>query len=196
MWWIEPTVVFARHYVSKYRKQCLVAVAAGALFSTGFVGGWVSNTVHQNEKKATEAVKIVERIKTEYIERDGVERTVYVRDLETTRKLEAERDRLRSENQDLQERLVQYVPQGSGPDGGYLSNGAVRLLNEAAAGRTASAGVPTGSPSETDLAASSVGWIDLARHTVRISGQYNDARLQCNALIDWVDENVVNKPQQ
>lgn len=195
MWWIEPAVVFARHYVSKYRKQCLVAVAAGALFGTGFVGGWVSHSVHQSKKSAADAVQIVEKIKTEYIERDGVERTVYVRDLETTRKLEAERDRLRVENQDLQERLINYVPQGSGPAGGYLSNGAVRLLNDAAAGRPATAGVPSGSFDEADLAPSAVSWLDLARYNVRISGQYNDAALQCNALIDWVEANVVNKPQ-
>ena len=78
--------------------------------------------------------------------------------------------------------------------GGYLSNGAVGLLNDAARpGAAGTAGLSAHASVEEALAPSAVSWTDLARYTVRISGHYNDAALQCNALIDWVEANVVNK---
>lgn len=194
MWWVNPLLVFARHYVVKFKKPLLYAAGAAALFGGGFASGWSANENRHLAEDARKAETKVERVIEQVVVRDEVERKVYVQDLAQVRKLEAERDRLRAQNVALQERVDLYVPQNAGPDGsGYLSVGAVRLLNDATSGAGTSTAAPAASVEEA-LAASTVSWRDLTRYTVRIAGTYNDAMLQCNALIDWVDVNIVNKP--
>lgn len=198
LWWLDPALVFARHYATKFKKPLLITAAAVALYGGGVGTGWVMNDLHHAKAEAAVAVKAVEQVVTEAAARDEVVRTQYVTDLTTTRKLEAERDRLRAQNASLQERIDSYVPETAGPDGsGYLSAGAVSLLNDAVSVSPApAAGSSSPTSVEEALAPSSVSWRDLARYTVKISGTYNDAMLQCNALIDWVDVNVVNKTAQ
>lgn len=194
MWWVNPLLVFARHYVVKFKKPLLYAAGAAALFGGGYASGWSANENRHLAEDARKAETKVERVIEQVVVRDEVERKVYVQDLAQVRKLEAERDRLRAQNVALQERVDLYVPQNAGPDGsGYLSAGAVRLLNDATSGAGASTAAPAASVEEA-LAPSAVSWRDLTRYTFRIAGTYNDAMLQCNALIDWVDVNIVNKP--
>lgn len=197
MWWIEPALVFGRHYAAKFKKPLMYAAAALALTGGGFAAGWTANenrhAVAAQDRAEVQVVAVVE----EAVARDEAVRTVYVQDLAATRKLEAERDRLRTENATLQERMTLYVPENAGPDGsGFVPVGAVRLLDDAALGSAASASPASPTPVGEGSAPSDVSWLRLTQHTVKISGLYNDAALQCNALIDWVDTHVVNKPNQ
>jgi hypothetical protein len=195
LWWIEPAIVYARHYAVKFKKPLLYAAAASALIGGGFAAGWTVNENRHAEIAQTLIKRELAVVHEAYAKRDEAERAAYVTDLASTRKLEAERDRLRTQNASLQERISLYVPQADSRTGaGYLANGAVRVFNDAASGDPVAATAATSAPSEEDRAASDVSWLDLSKYTVRISGQYNDVRLQCNALIDWVDTNVVNKP--
>ena len=194
MWWLEPLGVFAKHYVPKIKKPLLYATAAVSLFGAGVGTGWLLNDTHHAKAEAREAQQSVSDIINEANTNTEQVRVEYREDLTKVLKLEAERDRLRAENSSLQERITVYVPQDAGPDSGRLSNGAVGLLNDASQGVAAGTHSAAAPSAQADTAPSDVSWLDLARYNVRISGLYNDARLQCNALIEWVDEHVVQNP--
>lgn len=190
-WWIPPLGTFAVHYGKKFRKPLAYAAVAAALYGAGVGTGWLLNDTRHAKAEAREAHQSVSDIINEANANTEQVRVEYREDLTKVRALEAERDRLRAENVTLQERITIYVPQGSGPDGGYLSNGAVGLLNDAASGVAAGTHSAAAPSSQEDTAPSAVSWSDFARYNVRVSGLYNDARVQCNALIDWVDEHIV-----
>lgn len=189
MWWVEPAIVYMRHY----KKPLLIAASVVAVLGGSFGGGVLFEKSRASGAVVRQNEKVIEKVVTEYVERDAVERTVYVRDLEATRKLEAERDRLRALNNQLQYQMDAYVPIQEGSTGAFIPVGAVRLLDRAAQPASAAAAeLSPAAPVEADLAPSDLNWRDLARYTVLIAGKYNDTAAQCNALIEWVDTNVVS----
>lgn len=194
MWWVEPAIVYLRHY----KKPLLIAASVAAIAGAGYFGGVIQTKAKYDAADLRKSEKVIEKVVTEYVERDAEERVVYIRDLEATRRLEAERDRLRTLNNELQEQVSLYVPQdATGGYGTYIPVGAVRLLDRAAdPDGAAAAELSAAAPAETDFSASDINWRDLASYTVRVAGQYNDVRAQCNALIEWTEQNVVRSTPQ
>lgn len=146
--------------------------------------------VADDNKKTEAAIK----------ERDEVVRTVYVKDLETIRKLEAEKNQLRTQITQLQERVNQYVPTKN-DSSDFMSYGAIGLLDSAAAGGRIEYAAPIsqGGPGASTPAAlainqnspSPITWRKFVAFELEVREKYNSARAQCNALIDWVQFNVV-----
>lgn len=181
---IDHAILFAR----VHKKALLAATAAIALFGAGFA----TATKFEASKDTKVATAQVRTVVKEVIKRDEVERKVYVQDLATVRRLEAEKQALRTQIADLQEKVPEYVPEI--PTSPYLSRGAVSLLDAAASGRDpAPATSPSGVPAFQDTGPSDVTWRELVFSDLEARGRYRDAQRQCNALIDWVEFNVVNK---
>lgn len=193
-----PAILFS-HLVSAgsiffnaHKKLLTTAAVALAISAASFGAGWM---VHSNmaAKAAEQGQKVaVRQVIKEVQVRDEVERRVYVEDLARVRALEAEKSRLTTQVAALQKEVDQYVPEI--PGSAYLSRGAVSLLDQAALG-SAATGSPTAIAAVEDTAPSDVSWRAFVSHEIDLRGRYNQARAQCNELIDWVETNVVNKPQ-
>lgn len=149
-----------------------------------------ANVAAKSEVRAAEVR--VERVITEVKVRDEVERKVYVEDLKRVRALEAEKRALTAQVAALQKEVDTYVPEI--PGSAFLSRGAVSLLDQAALGPAAT-GSPAAIAAVEDTAPSDVSWRTFVSHEIELRGRYNEARNQCNALIDWVETNVVNRSQ-
>jgi hypothetical protein len=184
---------YARAFLSVNRTAILkvgLGVSAAALvFGAGYTTATLQRA-HDAEKRQNAQVEQV--VKT-VVQNKEIERKVYVQDLEKTRALEAEKARLTAQVADLQKKVNLYVPEI--PASGYLSRGAVRLLNDAASGNSSTATTPAAELAGEDTGASSVGWRDFVSSELDVRLRYNLARQQCNALIDWVEAYVVNPPK-
>lgn len=188
-----PAAITAGKIFFSANKKLIATVSVAALLSlSSFGAGWLvhSNLAAKGEARG-EVVK-VEKVIEEVIVRDEVERKVYVEDLARVRALEAERSRLTVQVATLQKEVDQYVPEV--PGSAYLSRGAVSLLDQAAIG-SPSATSPAAIAAVEDTSPSDVSWRAFVSHEIDLRGRYNQARAQCNELIDWVETNVVNKPQ-
>lgn len=173
-----------------YKKQLIMAGAAVAIFAVGFGSGWQAKA-HQDDKSALHKAETqVQTVIKEVRVRDEVERKIYVEDLARVRALEAEKQRLNTLVVSLRAQVNAYVPEV--PSTPYVSTGAVGLLNGAASGiDPSSAGSSSSVAAGQDTAPSGVTWRALVDDGITVRKLYNDARNQCNALIDWTETHVV-----
>ncbi len=152
-----------------------------------------------NQAKTEKIIEYKDKLQTitkEVRVAEEVEKKIYIADLTQVRKLEAENQALKNKIETLKNKVETYVPEKNVGD--YLTIGAVSLHNNAAdpnyaANYSTEAQAAAIALSE-NTAASALSWRQFTKAEIDLRGQYNKARNQCNALIDWVETNIVNDP--
>lgn len=166
-------------FVNYGLRIMLALTILGAGFSIGF--GVAQHQADQAQVKTV--TKTVEVVKTQVVQQA-------IRDLAAEKKLQAQVAELTDERDFLQ-RVLNEKPD---PDPGvYVRLGDVRLLNDAAdpaANRTDPARVAA----YQEQAYSTLALRPFVSAEVDLRSQYNTLAARCDALVDWVDRELV-QPQ-
>lgn len=168
-----------------FRKIALYATASSLLFGAGYFVGHEQEVIAQAKAQSSAVIHQVAKASAQV-------QTVYVKDQATVDKLAADNQKLQDQNDALKAQVSRYVADNRRCD---LSRGAVGLLNDAASGTAAppaSSAIPAGS----DPAASGPSGVserDLVADGLEVRKRYNQVAAQCNALIGWVNDNVVKQ---
>lgn len=173
----------------------VIFLLIGGSLSFAYYKGYTASEIKFSREKLIADNKYQEELLKAQSQKQIVEKRIYVKDLETVRELEKKNQDLTNNINSLQKRIVNYVPKEVA---NYkLSNGAVSVFDNAAKGETPNHNnSPTDAanlPNGQDSTPSNVNGLDASQYAIEIAGRYNQARNQCNALIDWVDENIVKK---
>jgi hypothetical protein len=169
-------------------------VLKGALLATivgfSFVSGCEYRVRHELKQEAAKVPAIVHTITKREIERQ----TVYVKDEALVRKLQNDNYTLQTKNDALKALVNLYVPDQEGGPGRYVSPCAVRLLDEAADGITSGQVVSASLSACESSSPGSFTWGQLVQDGIDLRGKYNALKAKDDALIDEIDEHIVNAP--
>jgi hypothetical protein len=192
--WLIPVWNFIKALWSNKTARTIIlvlAVFAGTAFVSYNQGYQKREEIaKQDELKQTKAdLKEYDRLVKEQIKAD-FERSE--RDAALMTKFAKNTQRINSVTTTLTGHVHELSEATSGVQ---LSVGAVRLLNDAKAGSSASTNAPgasTGAP-YSNPAASDVGLRDLIQDGVLTAGQYNTMRERCSTLQTWVQRELVDE---
>lgn len=183
----------------KTHAYAIAAILAALIILTG--SAYVVGRSHASEAFAKEDAKVMEQLALDL-------KAVQERSIEAER-LRLARDReliseLQSQNAGIRDNADYLKGQLYALDRLYdnykLTVGDISLLNDARRGGGLSSGDDTtasGEPAYADTTPGGLTVRDLKLQSVDDAERYNTARNQCNALIDWVEENLIDiEPEQ
>ena len=173
----------------------LMAIAGTASLAIGFGGGWMTRDAFADAAKTKALETSIDRL----VERENTLRTDIadraLADLESAREQADYQDRLEANIRSLENEIDEVAEVQSDL---RLSAGYVSLLNDAITGvdRPGSVPDPSGASPYADSGASSVDFAELTRWQLATVEQYKTIWQQCNALIDWNVENMVETQEE
>jgi hypothetical protein len=187
--WIQALSLLTKR--PKLIKSALIAIAAVAIA----FGSYRAGISHQQRvTEAGEITRLASEVRTlrELQAADISARAArYDRDTQRIARLETERRAIDNQRLELTGKINETREATSGV---YLSVGAVRLLNDARQPATPAPEGSAGAPAGLAYANPEPSTVDLARvlaDGVDVATRYRDAQTQCNALIEWVNTELV-----
>jgi len=174
-----------------------VAIIAGSiilLFGGGYYMGCTQDQVHQAKAQSGAIAAGTRQVVADQAKAQTIVQKVYVQDQATVTKLLADKAALSQKVTLLQAKVDSYVPQIV--DSAYVPLGAVRLLNNTSSsgstGSQSSAPESTSGTADSDSQPSTLTWRQFVAAEISVRGQYTNAQNQCNALIQWDQDHIVN----
>lgn len=195
VWNVASTAVLEFFSNKTVQRVCAYALVAVALLFVAYQRGYSD----RESIAKTEELKQVELALHNYASEVTAQRQAdaarYDRDTTLVMDMNREAQRIRTVTNTLTGHINDLAEASSSVQ---LSVGALRLLNDAKAGAAPDRTVPgsAGGTPYADPAPSGLGFPDLIRDGVLTAEQYNTARNQCNALINWANRELVDANRQ